>query len=168
MGKRWYVGRTQPGLGALAEAELSKPFLSRPAFRCLRVTDRGKSVFGPYIFIEFDEDNDPWWMVNGVRGMVRLLPVNTPYPLPLRASFIDDLRERMAVGGFGPQEVEGFMHKWSVGEPALVTSGPWIGHQAPFVRKQKGFVNLSMVLFGRAFELPIPAHQVQPASPVMA
>lgn len=164
MAKKWYAARTQAGLGALAEKELGKTFMGRPPFRCFRVTQDGRSVFGPYIFIEFDETEDPWWMINGVRGVVKLLPTALPYPMPLPPGFIDEMRERMELGNFGLVEAEKFVHAWSIGERGVVTSGPWEGHSGPFAGKKKGFINLSMVVLGRAFDIPIPAHQVQPAS----
>jgi hypothetical protein len=166
MGKRWYAARTQAGLTHIAQRELEKPYGDREAFRTLLPCHDGRPVFGPYIFIEFDVERDYWEPINGVRGISRLLPVGCPTPLSLPGDFIDDLRERLALGKFGPEEAERFVYAWTTGELGVVTSGAWEGHRGPFVSKSKGFINLSMVLFGRAFKVPIPSHQVKPAGPI--
>lgn len=167
MGKRWYVARTQPGLARVAEAELGRSWGDRPALRTLLpLTPGGYPAFGPYIFIEFDRDEDPWWMVNGVRGVSRLLPIGSEEPYPLPPQFVDDLVERMQLGGFTPEEAGELVYAYAAGEEAIVTSGAWEGHTGKFIRKSKGFVNISVVLFNRPTELPVPAHQVRPVGPI--
>jgi transcription antitermination factor NusG len=167
--KRWYVARTQPGLGIIAERELQKSYGDRPAFQTLLIMDgKGRSVFGPYIFIEIDLDEDYWEPINSVRGVSRLLPIGTATPLPLPETFMRELRKRLGSGDFDERAAAELVYAYSPQEPALVTSGPWEGHVGNFVRRKKGFINLSLVLFNRPFEIPVPAHQVRPASPKAA
>jgi len=167
--RRWYVARTQAGLGSIAERELQRAYGDRPAFKTLMpLDDKGRSVFGPYIFIEIDLDTDYWEPINSVRGVMRLLPIGLPSPLPLRDDFMRSLQKRLNDGDFNEKVAVELVYAYSAQEPALVTSGPWEGHVGNFVRRRKGFINLSLLLFNRPFEIPIPAHQVRPASPKAA
>lgn len=155
----------------IAERELRKPYGDRPAFEVLRAVDeKGRSVFGPYLFIEIDmsEDGDYWQPINSVRGVIGLLPTSLS-PLPIRdKNFIRELKSKLARGDFDERAAVELIYAYSPQEPALVTSGPWEGHVGNFVRRRKGFVNLSLILFNRPFEIPVPAHQVRPASPKAA
>lgn len=164
LAKQWFVARTQPGLGHLAERELARPYGDRDAFRCLRPLLNGSSLFGPYILIEFDLEHDYWEPINGVRGISRLLPMSLPRPSPLPLGFVSDLLEGLGRGDFDLYRAEELVYAYSVGERVRVVSGAWEGHEGKFIRKNKGYINLSLVLFQRAVEIPIPSHQVRPAS----
>lgn len=164
MAKDWFVARTQPGLGRLAETELAKPFGDRDAFRCLLPLANGRSLFGPYIFIEFDLELDYWEPINGVRGIERLLPKSLPRPYPLPSGFVPELALKLGRGDFDLWQAEELVYAYAPQQPVLAVSGPWEGHGGTFIRKNKGFINVSMLLFGRAVEVPIPSHQVKPAS----
>lgn len=165
MGKRWFVARTQAGLARIAEAELNRPYGDREAFRTILPIADGRLVFGPYIFIEFDPDADYWEPINSVRGIVRLLPIGCPNPLPLPQKFIEDLCVQMEMGGFNEEVATELVYAYAKGEAVVASSGAWEGHEGKYIRKHRGFVNVSMVLFNRQIEIPIPAHQVRPASP---
>lgn len=139
--------------------------LSQQGFRpLLPLTSRGQPVFGPYIFIELDLDREEWRSVNATRGVQKLLPIACETPLPLPVGFVDELRERMRLGEFGDEEARELVYAYAKDQTVTITSGPFEALEGKFVRRQKGFVNISLLLFGRAVEVFVPSHQVKPAS----
>ena len=168
MVNRWYVAQTQQGSEKLAVIHLRKqrfeayaPVVAQQRLvRGLKVMTE-TPLFGPYIFVELDLEEDRWRSVNGTRGVVRLLPAGSEEPMAVPGGFVEALRGRIESGEFNLEEGDTWLKSLVVGDNVTVASGGMVDRVGRFLGRDRGRVVVLMQLLSREIEVRIPVHQIR-------
>ena len=161
MARRWYVIQVRPGDEALALKNLTNQDF-RPFLPLIRV-QRGKlivktSMFGNYMFVELDRDNERWQAVWSTRGVIRMLGASAQKPTPLREGVVEALiqvqenNEFGVVIDFGPR-LNGRLDPLSDNAPVQILNGPMAGYAGLVAADQGARVRVLLSLFGREREI---------------
>lgn len=136
----------------------------------------GKRLFPGYAFFHFDVDDDWWYSINNTHGVIHLLPIKNERPccLPraeydkvtgglIRKSFIDELKLKIAAGGFTAKQAEALALSYVPGQTVPVIDGTHAGCDGELVRYTKSSLVLLMAMFNRKVEVTVPKNCVKVA-----
>lgn len=164
MGERWYVARVHPGSEARVAAKLALPYKTRPAFETylpwLRTRAGRTPLFPSYLIVAFDFDFDNWQPINGVVGVVKLLPKHLIVPEALPDGFVETFRAREAAGDFDLAGADEIVLPYAKGDEIEVKSGTYQGEFGTFVEQRKSVAHLLMSVLGGRRLVKVPASQV--------
>ncbi len=123
----WFVVQLKPNGLAIAQRHLShqgfksfSPFLTETISRTERRSNRSRSLFPGYLFVQFDPAVPGWRSINSTRGLSRLLLNNSHHPTPLPWEFMAAL--------FARSDSQGILQpldEIQVGDSVRVISGPF-------------------------------------------
>lgn len=118
-----------------------------------------RPVFPSYMFVQFDIDDDRWARINEDRGVVKLLPLHRPYPVPISARLIEQCRKREDDGEFIVRTGR-LSLKYRPGDTVMVERGSFATKQGKFVRQERGMAVLLMSIFNALREISVPQEHV--------
>lgn len=155
--EQWYAARVRPGTEfRVARDVFGMGYPSwTPAFRMNG--ERKWPVFPCYTFVEFDVEQDRWSDIIQHRDVVKLLPLNEPWPVHVPRKFIDECKRREADGAFDMRGSSRLMLKYKAGDRVRITSGVLRDRIVRFIAQHTDNAIVEMVLFGRTSKFPVPA-----------
>ena len=166
----WYVAAAQRGR-ELSASEIIKERGFTALVPCVALTRRtfGRSqqpLFPGYVFIRMDLDAPPpdawagWQGLNGVRGIIRLLPMHAERPLELPDGFVEMITGAVMRGDFNKKTVEEIVAAFVRDQELAIESGPFAGFTGKFRGKERGKIKLLVSLLGAEHVLKVPARQL--------
>ena len=155
----WYVVNTQPHQEAQAELNLRRQGFEvwLPRFRrARRHARRIDSVLAPlfpgYLFVRLDLSVQPWRVINGTFGVIRLL-CNGDTPLAVPNRLVEEIKRRRDESGTVALPPRGF----AVGEAVRVALGPFADLEGLFLEMSgRDRVVLLFNLLGRKVRARVP------------
>lgn len=147
---RWYVYRTRPHKELSAADQLRqqgfRPFVPQIQ-KTVRHARKMRSVRAPlfpsYSFVYLTLRDEPWRLINGTYGVVRLIMANE-MPIPVPVGVVEEIRARLDERGL--VRLDGGL---SVGQQVEVVNGPFARLMGELVRLDaKGRVQVLLDLLG--------------------
>lgn len=132
--EHFYVVQCQPQREWLAKIELNNQGFRTfcPVIQHQPRIKRGKletpkpsAMFPKYLFVSLDLDQDHWRSINGTRGVVRLICMNSEKPSPVP----DHVMEQLIVGGEIIQEEKALL-PFDLSDTVEFVEGPMLGRKA--------------------------------------
>jgi|HubBroStandDraft_4_1064222.scaffolds.fasta_scaffold00019_104 transcription antitermination factor NusG len=155
-------------------AEVAQRGLARQGFASLfpkiktRIVRRGEVIdeevdlLPGYGLVCFDA-GDPdcrWEDITHTRGVRRLLPVSDR-PMKIPSGFVEQMVDRISTVETVNLDAQ---HNYVVGQLVDILSGPFTNFQGVFMRRRnKGWAELEVSLFGNITRATVAFHQIRPA-----
>lgn len=164
----WYAMAIKPMMADVAERGLARQgFLSLFPKVKTRTVRRGEVVDGEvdlmpgYGLVRFDGSNQECRDIVETRGVRRILPVSSS-PSKIPEGFVDRMIERISMVEVVNLDTQ---HNYTLGQLIDVLSGPFAGQQGAFMRRRnKGWAELEVAMFGAIVRATVAFHQIRPAA----
>lgn len=158
----WYVFVIKPFLTHAAQKLVSAQGFETyfPKIR----SERGNAVdlFPGYGMVMFDVVKDFWQPINRTYGVRGLLPIGHEHPDSIPTSFVEHVMAHIdeITAPVSPGPLPAYRH----GDKVHVLTGPLAGHTGKFTsRKNKGWAEIEVPLFGGIVKTSVKLHQLQHA-----
>jgi transcriptional antiterminator RfaH len=169
MGPRWYVCEARPREEKTAREqifELGFEVILPTYLRKCRVRRRDEKieapVFGPYLFVRFDQAQDLWAGIVSARGVKRLFCGDGARPVPLPHAVGRDLVERFST--LPLPGIDAVLDLIQVGLQVSIVDGPFAGHVGICRRSTEARITLLLSIFGAKREVELDMRSVLPVS----
>jgi transcription antitermination factor NusG len=196
--ERWYVAVVEPQREWMVAKRLARPdpFSGRPEFQVLwphfkvsrmlnrRIIEEPRSMFPGYVFFRADcSDSGPghWKLINGMWGVVGLLPRHLDFPLAVPDELVD-LLQRCTVGGETKLSLDQFVKALNryfkegvlaldvpkddpfcqVGYQVRIASGPFAGRVGECSKADAQTATLDIWCFGSSVKITVLQAQLGP------
>jgi transcription antitermination factor NusG len=167
LSQAWYIAGFRNRQIALAHLKLQGfgtwiPTIPDEIYHHGRLHYIERPLFGNYLLVNFDPDEDKWWRVNTTPGVRRLLPITELYPRSLPTDFVEQLMAEDARNALTPSKVIDLARGYKRGDGVDVKRGHWSGHTGEFLRvnSKKGLIVVLLRICNRAVPVPMPPHCV--------
>lgn len=160
MADQWFAARVHSG----QEHEVTKRIAARLGFPSYAPRFTGAldaPVFPMYSFIQFDIECEHWPRINDERGVIRLLPMHRPHPVPIPERLMEECRTREDAGEF---VIRGgrLMLKYRPGDDVPITHGAYRGLTGKWIKQDRSIAWLAMRIFGALRDVSVPVEFVTP------
>lgn len=161
-GMRWYAARVHWGREkAIAERIQNKLGFSTYAPMMEMDGKEVSAAFPSYLFCSFNMDQDGWQRINEDRGVVKLLPLHSIYPVDIPDQFMTWVRDLDQRGEFKVRTAKGrLLLKYGLGDVVPIRSGTFSGLHATFEEQIRDNVYVLLSIFGRASRTMIPLEHI--------
>ena len=156
--KRWYVISCKDREEAIDNLGAQRFEVFMPLLKVR--TDRGMkavSMFGMYIFVQFDIEADRWQKINNTRGVRELLCMDPETPSPVPVGVVEEMIRQEEKNGY----VSELEKVFSVGDRVEITSGAFEGHSGLVTFSSTKRVAILFHLLGAENKLYISPDQIE-------
>lgn len=161
-GVRWFVCQTHPQAERWARDNLdNQGFTVYLPLELVRIRDRVlrtmthevlRPLFGGYLFVQFDADNDPWRPICSTRGVKRLFMSGTQRPTPVPHGAV----ERLQAGEASRLSIRSATETWAPGASCRLAAGPFAGHSAAVVSANDRLAVVTLLVFDQLRDVTVP------------
>lgn len=151
MSEMWYVASAVPGQERSAAINIRAhgfdvfvPVATRlVVVRGIEI-ERSVMLFGPYLFVAFEREEEKWRVINSTACVRHLLPMHEEFPVAMPPGIVEKWIERSLVGEFSAKEAA-----FSLGETIEVVSGRMAGARGEFVGVKNRMIEMMLRMLGR-------------------
>lgn len=162
----WYVVETHPRAERVAQTHLERQGFASfcPRFRTTRrharrIDEMVAPVFPGYLFAAFDRDRDNWTVINGTRGVRRLVGSRSTRPQPMPAEAMAALLARCE-----GERMASLCPELRPGRQVRVLTGPFADFLAEIHSlDSRGRVRILLDILGGRASVGIDLSQLGPA-----
>jgi len=163
--RKWYVAHTQPLKEIYAQSHLLQqgfdvylPCIKKIRKHARKVDEIIAPLFPRYLFVNFDQNTDPWSKINSTRGVSYLI-TNNSSPTSLSDKIISDLKFQENKDGIVPLSCISVFTK---GEQVRITDGSFKYHKAIFENfSDNDRVLILLNFLGREIKVLVPAYAIE-------
>jgi transcriptional antiterminator RfaH len=118
-----------------------------------------------YLFILLDIERDGWRKINGLPGIIKLLPIHREIPVAINGDLVEDWIERYRLKGkLTYQEALEAATRYLSGDIVKIVDGPFVGHEGKFRCRYYTGGELLLALQVDKNMVKTPAQFVEPVS----